>query len=806
MGDVYRADDLKLGQAVALKFLPSHLAHNEALLEKLHSEVRLGRQIAHPNVCRIYDIADWGASHFVAMEYVDGEDLARLLRRIGRLPQDKAIEIARGIAAGLAAAHAKGILHRDLKPANIMIDSHGEARIMDFGLALTHGAENEDIAGTPAYMAPEQLIGRAASPQSDIYALGLVMYETFTGKRAYTGSDISELRKQHDRELTVPSAYVRDVDANTERVILRCLNRDPEQRPRSAREVYELLPGGDALAAAIAAGETPSPRAVAAAGTEGSLSRAQAWGLLALIAVLTFVVGAAQSRILLMSLVPFDKPPAVLEQRAVDIASAIGLSAPPYRATGFHSQSRYFVWVADQDRSPSRWNRLRHGPPALVFWTRLSRRPLTPIDDRPMATLDDPALSEGGANLEIDTTGRLVSLSAMPLLPSSAAHAPDWPLLFAQAGLDEHKFTAAPPHDTPALYADARAAWNGVHPDDGTPLHVEAAAARGLPVYFHVSGPWEKQDTAGKIIFEGSSLQITLTIILGALTLASIALAAHNLQRGRGDRRGAFRLAAVVFLLEFFAYMLACDYHIPIRGEPSSLAGAIAVAAFWALVFYVLYIALEPYVRRHWPERLISWTRLMSGKWRDPMVGRDVLVGIAGGVAHASVAALTPLITRWLSLEPPLTPHDSDLKSLLGLRYALSHVLYAMDNGIASGLILTVLLVTLTILLRRRSLGIAALVLLILTALTAAYHGNPHLIPFGVAVAAILTFVLVRSGLLAVAVLQAVFGMTFAYPFTFGVASWATSTSLVSVAIITALSVWAFKTSLGGQSIFLEED
>src|SRR3954469_15276812 len=119
MGEVYRADDLKLGQQVALKFLPAALARDAMQLNLLHEEVRLGRQVAHPNVCRVYDIGEWDGAHFVAMEYVDGEDLARLLQRIGRLANDKAVEIARGLAAGLSAAHAKGILHRDLKPANI---------------------------------------------------------------------------------------------------------------------------------------------------------------------------------------------------------------------------------------------------------------------------------------------------------------------------------------------------------------------------------------------------------------------------------------------------------------------------------------------------------------------------------------------------------------------------------------------------------------------------------------------------------------------------------------------------------------
>ncbi|HEY6051624.1 MAG TPA: serine/threonine-protein kinase, partial [Thermoanaerobaculia bacterium] len=164
MGEVYRADDLKLGQPVALKFLPDRLSSDAALLDRFFAEVRTARQVAHPNVCRVYDIGEEDGRHFISMEYVDGEDLASLLRRIGGLPQAKALEIARQLCAGLAAAHERNVLHRDLKPANVMVDGRGRARIMDFGLAVV-GGEGEagaELAGTPAYMAPEQFAGKGA--------------------------------------------------------------------------------------------------------------------------------------------------------------------------------------------------------------------------------------------------------------------------------------------------------------------------------------------------------------------------------------------------------------------------------------------------------------------------------------------------------------------------------------------------------------------------------------------------------------------------------------------------------------------
>ena len=191
MGEVYRATDLTLGQSVALKFLPEEAAQNQRLLERFHGEVRIARQVSHPNVCRVYDIGEAEGMPFISMEYVDGEDLASLLLRIGRLPADKALEIARKLCAGLAAAHDRGIIHRDLKPQNIMMNKRGDVVIMDFGLAAIadqlSGAEVRN--GTPAYMAPEQLRGAEVTAKSDIYALGLVLYELFTGKRPFDANN-----------------------------------------------------------------------------------------------------------------------------------------------------------------------------------------------------------------------------------------------------------------------------------------------------------------------------------------------------------------------------------------------------------------------------------------------------------------------------------------------------------------------------------------------------------------------------------------------------------------------------------------
>jgi serine/threonine-protein kinase len=197
MGEVYRADDLKLEQPVALKFLPPDLEADTGRLERLFGEVRMARQVSHSAVCRVWDIGEADGQHFLSMEFVDGENLSSLLRRIGRLPADKALDIAKQVSAGLAAAHEKGVLHRDLKPANVMLDGQGKVRITDFGLAgLAETLTDEDVrSGTPSFMSPEQLLGREVTVRSDIYALGLLPERSSRSSPASTATSRRSSRR-----------------------------------------------------------------------------------------------------------------------------------------------------------------------------------------------------------------------------------------------------------------------------------------------------------------------------------------------------------------------------------------------------------------------------------------------------------------------------------------------------------------------------------------------------------------------------------------------------------------------------------
>ncbi|MCA9200701.1 MAG: serine/threonine protein kinase, partial [Planctomycetales bacterium] len=364
MGEVYRADDLRLGQTVALKFLPPELAKDTKRLEYFHREVRLARQISHPNICRVYDIGEVDGQHFISMEYIDGEDLKTLLHRIGRLPKDKGNQIAQQLCSGLSAAHAKGVLHRDLKPANIMIDGQGQARITDFGLA-TVSSDGESVigmSGTPAYMAPEQLLRGETSVQSDVYSLGLILFEMFVGKPAHKADTLAELRKTHEQSSGSPqrSDFDDEIDPVVARAITRCLDSDILNRPSSANEIAASLPGGDPLAAMVAAGETPTPELIAAASDLVALSPRQAALLFLGVVSLLVVLFVVADRVYLVNRLKFPRTPVVLADRASAMLRRWGYDKPNDVAYGIEAISHEVEQSESTslrgDQRPDRWS------------------------------------------------------------------------------------------------------------------------------------------------------------------------------------------------------------------------------------------------------------------------------------------------------------------------------------------------------------------------------------------------------------------------------------------------------------------
>ena len=815
MGEVYRTEDLKLGNVVALKFLPASLQNDTAALAGFHAEVRNARQVSHPNVCRVYDIGEVNGQHFLTMEYIDGEDLSSLLRRIGRLPPDKALETAHQICAGLAAAHDCGLLHRDLKPANIMLDGRGRVRITDFGLALSSddATGRSETAGTPAYMAPEQIGKGEASVRSDIYSLGLVFYELFTGHLPYQANTPVEWRRAHlESSPRTPSSVVKDIDPAVESAILRCLQKDPAKRPSSVRQVAAAFPGGDPLAAALAAGETPSPEMVAASGETEGLRPVVAWAVLAGVIVSVTAAILLGAQIKLFRRVPLEKPPEALAERAREILQSVGYSEPPVdTAMGFYEGREFLRYIAEHDKSKTRWDHLDTG--AFVFWYRGSPRPLAAgniFSDAPLSGsvwTDDPPLDVSGMTLvRLNPRGALTQLVAIPPQveqPAGAASSPDWAPLFSAAGLDPAQWPPTQPMWTPPVYSDARAAWTGSLAErPNIPMRIEAAAYRGKPVYFELIGPWTRpsrmqpyQGTAGERAF----LVIFIVLLLSLMVVGAM-LARRNLRLGRGDRRGASHLATFVFAAWTVAWLFGA-HHVPNFDELGLFFEFLFWGLGWSCLIWVLYIALEPYVRRRWPATLVSWSRLLAGGFRDPLVGRDVLAGCFLAPFTAAVGGPVWFVFSWLGYPPP-QPSSGPQSLLLGARMIVANVALALIFALFFWLTALFVLFLLRALLRKEWAAAVAWVLLYTVFTAASRQLAPEVLVGTMIFFALAVFVLIRFGLLTLVANFIVYYILQNFPLTTQGSAWYAGISLAGILLIAALALYGFYTSLGGQPVF----
>ncbi len=813
MGEVYRADDLRLGQQVAMKFLPESLSQDGAALARFHREVRLARQVSHSNVCRIFDIGETAGVPFLTMEYVGGEDLASLLKRIGRLPQDKAVDISRQLCAGLAAAHEAGVLHCDLKPANVMLDTRGKVRITDFGLAGLATAGGGDIgAGTPAYMAPEQLEGKPATIQSDIFSLGLVLYEVFTGKRAFAAPTLPELKKQHKSTTpTKPSQFVEGLDPLVERVILRCLEDEPNQRPHSALLVAAALPGGDPLAAALAAGETPSPEMVAAAGGEGVLSPTIAWSLLlAALFVMGAIVGFAPYSTDL-GVAPARKSLGALEERAEEIIEKAGYrDAPADRASWFERNYDFLFYKAKHFSTAVARKELAHAElSALNFTYRQSPVAMAPtsVDSR-VSALDPPQEISGMVTVVLDGNGRFIGLWAVPPQVStaeqkaSAAREPNWSEMLADTGLDPASLTPAESTWLPPSGFDRRYGWHGHYPEDpSTEIQISASSYQGKPVYFHVIGPWSgpwRMQADRRV--ESRVVRDTTLVIGGFVFLIVAALfARRNLKLGRGDRRGAFRIAAFIFCISGIAGLLTAHQVSNLGAEWQMFIRVVGQALFSAGFLWLYYMALEPFVRRQWPELLISWSRLLAGGIRDPLIGRDLLAGILFGGVIALGTHVSNALPTWFNLPGQTTISGS----MLTLGPPQDVVGFLLSN--LPGVMFGVFSVTFALFLARRLLRnywlsvVAAGIIVLVTNLGGENFALEA--PFSLLTTVVSMFVLLRLGIFASAVTGFTIGLLTNYPISFDFSKWYAPHSLFMFAVLVGMLIYGLRVATGNKAL-----
>ena len=812
MGEVYRADDLKLGQSVALKFLPATLERDPIRLGQFHNEVRLARQIAHKNVCRMYDIGEAEGLPFLTMEYVDGEDLSALLRRIGRLPEDKALDIARQLCAGLAAAHERGVLHRDLKPANVMIDGNGQVRITDFGLAAIAGQIDEVRVGTPAYMAPEQLSGKGVSVQSDLYALGLILYEVFTGRRAYTAQNVAELVRQHqDAAITAPSAIVSDLDPGIERAILRCLDPEPTTRPRSALAVAASLPGGDPLAAALAAGETPSPEMVAAAGQRQAATSSHAVIAAVALLVLLALSAALTARNELSNRIPFDKPPAVLVDRAQHALATLGyVTRPVATRWGYYTDGDYLRYVREHPDYARSQDPYATRPNGLLFYYRTSPRRLVPINAVGAISLNDPPLVVTDMTLvALDTQGRLESFHAIPPqreIDTGPPPTTDWASLFRLAGLDQSRFSPAAPEWLARGQADARMAWTGTLVErPATQMRVEAASWHGRPIFFQVVWPWtrptrmqeEPVSLSARVI---GAVNVGFFLIL---LVAALVVSRKNVRAGRGDHRGAVRLVTIATVGQMITWVFNDPHIADPQIERYRFFLSIGEALFAGGLLYVMYLALEPAVRRYWPDSLLGWTRLIQGQVVDARVGRDVLTGFGGGLAIALlIGARWPLQELLGFTQSPVA--TTNLRFFEGPGYALGlFSSFVSSQSIFNAMWCVFAIVGLKRVLKRMWLvAVVGSLFFTVVAASGLYTDQPGFFwmhfALALTVVGVIIVMAIRFGLLAAVVTFLVANWTTGVPWTIATDRWDFPLSALAFALLASVAVfgaWAARSS-----------
>ncbi|MBI4473053.1 MAG: protein kinase, partial [Acidobacteria bacterium] len=689
-------------------------------------------------------------------------------------------------------------------------------RITDFGLAIIGKDETEpnQVMGTPAYMAPEQFAGKGASVRSDIYALGLILYEIISGKRAFTASTIAEMRERKERAPpTAPSDIRTGLDPVVERIILRCIEKDPRSRPASVVQVAMALPGGDPLAAAIAAGETPSPEMVAALGAKEGLRPLIAWVLLALVVAGTAGTVFMGRATLLFLRVPIEKPPEVMAERAREFLRKAGYSERPVdSAYGFEGNLQYVRHVVNNTNAEDRWQHLETA--GAQFWYRQSPKPLERVLSYPAdfmtqeVSRTDPPLQYSGETLvQLDPQGRLVSFQALPPQVASVKEpaSPDWTLLFAEAGLDLQQWKPTEPEWTPLWYADARAAWLGTLPHvPNVPVRIEAASFRGKPVSFEIIAPWTRPLRMGESVELWGQQAFSVTAwVLFFLTMAAggAYFARRNLRLGRGDRRGAVRIVVFVTILLTISWVIE-ESHVPTIWELQLFFLFAGRTLFGAGLIWLLYIALEPFVRRKWPDMLVSWTRLLAGEWNDPLVGRDALAGAAiGALLSCAAFFIFGLFPRLLG-GPPIQPavittlsYPSD-----GLTDILPKLLADAAGVFPAALAAAFLLVLFRVLLR--SQWAAATSWMILRGLLWASVSEtfwPGAMLVWILPLLELTL-LMRFGLLAYMIATFV-STAFTAPLTFDTSVWYAGAGFLIMSLTAAIALFGFRFALAGRPL-----
>jgi hypothetical protein len=398
----------------------------------------------------------------------------------------------------------------------------------------------------------------------------------------------------------------------------------------------------------------------------------------------------------------------------------------------------------------------------------------------------------------VDSAGRLSELLAVPRPRGPDIPAPEftnWPLMFELAGLSMADFKPAAPRWVPPVYAEQRMAWEGRIPEvpDAT-VRVEAGATHGRPVMFAITGSWSQSvrtPDRGPASLFARVIGALAALVMPLLTLVGPILAYRNVKLGRGDRRGAFRAASAVFFMILGAWLLG-DTHVPsLTGEKARLFTAIGNALFNAGLLWLTYLGLEPYVRRFSPDSLVGWTRLVAGSWRDPRVGRDVLIGVSAGLLMTIVFGIHNLLPPLFGRPEPM-PVEGYADQLMSIRFVLAQILHQAQNAITSGMLGIGGFVALRILLKRRwAAAIAATTCFVWVVLEGMFSPGIPALDFimGLVITAGFVAVIGWGGLLATVVTLMTHFLLLRAPLTTDLASWRATASLAYLAAVLAIGL-----------------
>jgi hypothetical protein len=638
----------------------------------------------------------------------------------------------------------------------------------------------------------------------------LVMYEMFTGRAPFEANTAAEmLRVRQTSRATNPSTLVHDMDPAVERAIMRCLDPDPKMRPQTALAVAAALPGGDPLAAALAAGETPSPEVVAAAGTNEGLRPMIAIGVVAGILALIAVLLTFVPRSRMVNKVPLENPPEVLAAKAREIARKLGYPDKPADTAYGLDFSGYDNYLEGKVHGMAEWDKaLSKQPSTLELWYRQSPRPMVAISisSNGIVTRQDPPMRVSGmVFVNVDPDGRLTQFQAIPPqldTTGNSARSADWGALFSAADLDISKFQTTAPQWVPVVDTDSSAAWTGTYPDHpDLPIRVEAAAWHGKPVYFDIIWPWTKPTRLTEV--EGSlrdkiGYYLKTFLILGIIIVA-IVMARQNVVAGRGDDRGAVRLGVFGGVTVLIGWVISA-HHVAVAGsEQLLITEAVASALARGVMLWGVYMALEPWVRRHWPQTLITWTRLLSGRFRDPLVGRDLMFSVLFGLAYCA------LIVAFESLDRQPSG-DFHLSNLLGGKMITYGMIQHILGGLVTGPEFLFMLFLLRVLLRKQWLAAIAFVL-IWSVMQASQGGGSFIIKtfFFMVIFGLIVTILLRFGLFAIVVTVMLIDWINDSLLTVDFSAWYSMSTVFVLLTLGAMTAFGFWTSLGSRKLLDEQ-